>query len=158
MIGILGAMSVVLGVLENLLPSPIPGVRIGLANLPIMVMLYRGGVLPAFMVTILKISLVPILSGNIIFRLSLGVPSGVVAFIGMALCIVAFRRYISPFTVGIVGATLHMLTQLWVISHLYIKGLFATAIVGWYLLVALAAGIAIGAVTIIILERLPPLE
>ncbi len=156
LIGLFGAISVVLGIMENFIPLPVPGVRLGLANLPVMMMLYTGGAIPAMLVMILKISLVPLLSGNLIFRLSLSLPAGTAAFLGMLLCVLLLKRYNSAITTGVVGATMHMLTQLWVIDHLYIRGIFSTAIVGWFVLAALCTGILTGITASILINRLRP--
>lgn len=160
-IGLFGAVSVVLGVLENFIPLPIPGVRLGLANLGVMLMFYVGGarrfndgVMPAFGVMLLKICLVPLLSGNLFFRLSLSAPAGLVAFLAMCLLFKYLSRYVSPIGLGIAGASLHMLTQLYVINLFYIKGIFFSGIVGWFLLAATATGVLTGLVTAIVLHRI----
>ena len=155
-IGLLGAMSVVLGVMENFIPLPVPGVRLGLANLPVMVMLYTGGAVPAMLVMILKISLVPVLSGNLIFRLSLSLPAGTMAFLGMLICVLFLKRYSSAITTGTVGATLHMITQIWVIDHLYIKGIFSASIAGWFIIAALCTGILTGITATVLINRIVP--
>lgn len=153
-VGLFGAISIVLGVVENFIPLPVPGVRLGLANIGVMMMLYMGGIIPALMVMILKITLVPLLSGNIFFRLSLSVPSGVMAFIAMAVFVFALQRYSSAISVGVSGAVMHMITQLFVIDKLYIKGIFSTAIVGWFLLAAIVTGILTGIITHLAVQRI----
>ncbi|MDR0453182.1 MAG: Gx transporter family protein [Deferribacteraceae bacterium] len=154
MTGILGAISVVLGVMENFFPAPMPGVRLGLANLPVIMMLYTGGVIPAMLVMILKITLVPLFSGAFIFRLSLSLPSGAMAFLGMAICALFLKRYTSLITTGVAGAALHMLTQLWVIDRFYIYGLLSASITGWLIIVSLFTGILTGAGADILISRL----
>jgi heptaprenyl diphosphate synthase len=157
-IGLFGAIAVTFGVLENFLPTPLPGIRLGLANIPIMIMFYIGGVAPAFTVMLLKMTLVPILSGNIIFKLTLAVPSGTVAFLGMAVCFLMLTKYTTTITMGVIGAALHMLTQLWIINTLYIRGIFYTSIVGWYMLAALGTGILTGIITMSVLEKTKRLQ
>jgi heptaprenyl diphosphate synthase len=152
--GIFGTISVVLGVIENFLPMPITGVRLGLANLPVIVMLYIGGIIPALTVMTLKMTLVPLLSGNLIFRLSLSMPASVMAFIAMSFCVLFLRRYFSPITTGILGAVLHMITQLCVINWLYIRGILYTPIVGWLIIAALCTGILTGGFATILINRL----
>ena len=153
-VGLFGAISIVLGIVENFIPLPVPGLRLGLANLGVMMMLYIGGLVPAMMVMILKVTLVPLLSGNIFFRLSLSVPSGVMAFIAMAVFALILRKYSSAVSVGVAGAVFHMITQLYVIDKLYIKGIFSTAIVGWFLLAAVVTGILTGIITQLSVERI----
>jgi uncharacterized membrane protein len=103
---------------------------------------------------ILKICLVPLLSGNLFFRLSLGAPAGLVAFIGMFLVFRFLSRYTSSVGIGVVGAALHMLTQLYVINLFYIKGIFFSGAVGWFLIAATATGVLTGIVTMVSLKRI----
>lgn len=155
LIGLFGAVSVVLGIIENFLPMPLPGIRLGLANLGVMLMLYIGGAVPALIVMVLKIALVPLLSGNLIFRMSLSLPSGMAAYIGMFLCALLLSRMVSPVTTGVVGAMLHMITQLFVIDRLYIRGIFSSSLVGWFLLAAVLTGVLTGMITSMTLKQLP---
>ena len=157
-IGLFGAISVVLGFIENFIPLPVPGVRLGLANLGVMMMFYIGGTRPALIVMILKICLVPLLSGNIFFRLSLAGPSGIMAFIGMYLVFRFMSRYTSSVSMGVVGAVLHMLTQLFMIDAMgYINGIFNSGIVSWFLLAAAVTGILTGVITALTVSRISPL-
>ena len=152
LVGLLGATSVVLGILENFLPIPFPGVRLGLANLGPMIMLYTGGVRYAFAVMILKTILVPVFSGNPIFRLTLSVPSGLAAFLGMLISVYVLRKA-SAVSSGVLAATCHMLTQLWIIDKLYIRGIFDTAFLGWFMLVAAVTGLITGLITNLAVNR-----
>ncbi|MDR2870180.1 MAG: Gx transporter family protein [Deferribacteraceae bacterium] len=157
-VGLFGAVSVVLGVLENFIPLPIPGVRLGLANLGVMMMLYIAGIAPAAGVMLLKICLVSLLSGNLFFRLSLSAPAGLMALLGMCLLFKYLSRYVSAIGLGIAGAALHMLSQLYVINIFYIKGIFYSGIVGWFLLAATATGVLTGIVTAVTVTRLKSLQ
>ena len=58
-------MSIVLSMVEGLIPIPVPGVKLGLANIIILVMLYDFKTSEAFMVLMIRIFLVGILRGNI---------------------------------------------------------------------------------------------
>ena len=58
-------MSIVLSMVEGLIPIPVPGVKLGLANIIILVMLYDFKTSEAFMVLIIRIILVGLLRGNI---------------------------------------------------------------------------------------------
>lgn len=153
LVGLLAALGVVLGVVENFIPMPIPAVRLGLSNIPIMMMLYLSSYRSAFAVLILKSFLVPIFSGNLIFKLSLGLPSSLAAFIGMALVYRFLNGRATPISVGVTGAFLHMFVQLSVASQLYIKGLMGTSIVGVLLLIATVTGILTGLLTDRVVNR-----
>ena len=38
--GLMASCSIILGVIENFIPTPVPAIRLGLANVPIIIMLY----------------------------------------------------------------------------------------------------------------------
>ena len=66
----MASCSIILGVIENFIPTPVPAIRLGLANVPIIIMLYLAGSKYAFQVSFLKALIVPVLSANIIFKMS----------------------------------------------------------------------------------------
>lgn len=157
LIGIMAAFCVILGIVENFIPMPIPAIRLGLANVPIMVMLCISSTKNAFSILLLKSILVPLFSGNFIFKLSLGFPSSLMAFIGMVVVMQLFRGKVSSVSVSVTSACLHMFTQLTVANYLYINGLLGSSIVGILMLTASISGILTGLLTIKlvpILERL----
>ena len=41
--GLMASCSIILGVIENFIPTPVPAIRLGLANVPIIIMLYLAG-------------------------------------------------------------------------------------------------------------------
>lgn len=152
-VGLLAALSVVLAAVENCIPMPVPAVRLGLSNIPIMAALYLTNVKTAFAVLMLKVFLVPIFSGNFIFRLSIGLPSGMIAFIAMFLTMRIMGKKVSAISVSTVGAFFHMLIQLVVADILYIKGIFYSNITGVLLLIATVSGVITGLITIKITEH-----
>ncbi len=151
--GLLAAVSVVLGVVENFIPMPLPAIRLGLSNIPVMMTLYLSSARSAFAVLILKSFLVPVFSGNMIFKLSLGFPSGLAAFIAMYGVFRLAGNRVSPVSVGVAGAFAHMFVQLAVAGELYIKGLLSTNISGVLLLIATVTGVLTGILTDRIVNR-----
>ena len=66
LLGVLTAGAVIIGIIESFIPSiGIPGVKLGLANIVILVILYELGVLDAIIVNLLRVFLVGLLRGNI---------------------------------------------------------------------------------------------
>lgn len=63
-VGALSALAMALGYLESFVPIPIPGVRLGLANVPILVALARGDVRAATLVALVKVMATGLLFGN----------------------------------------------------------------------------------------------
>lgn len=153
-IGLMGAISVVLGVAENFIPMPIPAIRLGLANVPIMMMMYLSSMRAAFGLLLLKSFLVPIFAGNLFFKLSLGLPSSLAAFVAMFIVIKFLPKYSTPISAGVAGAFTHMFVQILVASQLYIGWLWtASYLVGVMLLIATVSGVLTGILTDRIISR-----
>ncbi|MGB0606562.1 MAG: Gx transporter family protein, partial [Candidatus Latescibacterota bacterium] len=64
-IGLLAAAAVVLFVFEGLAPRPLPWMKLGLGNLPVMLALMGYGPLAALTVSVLKLFIGGLLSGSL---------------------------------------------------------------------------------------------
>lgn len=108
------ALAVVLGYLENLMPlfnGTVPGLKIGLANVIILMILYIYGAKEALMVSILRVFLVSLISSGIFsvpFFFSLG---GALASI---LIMVLAKRYtkLSILGISVLGSIFHSMGQI----------------------------------------------
>ncbi|MDE7263639.1 MAG: Gx transporter family protein [Anaeroplasmataceae bacterium] len=109
-IAMLLAIAIVLNILESFIPVFVPGVKLGLANIIILIMLYEFKPTEALLVNLLRIILVGLLRGNILsptFLMSLS--GGVLSFLLMYL----FSRIkvFSPIGVSVIGAVSHAMGQ-----------------------------------------------
>lgn len=148
LIGVLSSGSIILAVVENFIPMPLPAVRLGLSNIPILVGFYISSTKIVFYVLVLKVLLVPIFMGNMLFRLSLTIPAGISAFLGMYIMIKILKDRVSPVSVGVVGAYCHMLMQLVVLNAFYIKGIIYTSLTGILMVTSVATGVFTGLITL----------
>lgn len=142
--GLMASCSIIFGVIENFIPTPVPAIRLGLSNVPILIMIYLAGSKYAFQVSFLKALIVPVLSANIIFKMSLSVPATFISFAAMAVIYHYFKNKLSIVTISVIGAVFHMATQLAVVSIFYVKGLIYTNIAGVLLLSATITGVLMG--------------
>lgn len=142
--GLMASISIILGVIENFIPTPFPAIRLGLSNVPILIMLYLAGANYAFLLAVLKSLIVPVFSANIIFKFSLSVPATMASFLAMFLVKKIFKERLSVVTVSVIGAAAHMITQVMIVSISYIKGLIYTNMAGILLLSAVITGILMG--------------
>ena len=149
------ALAMIFSYLEFLLPLPIPfpGIKLGFANLAIVVPLYLWGFFPALAISLLRIALVGITFGSLATILY----SLFGALLSLAVMAGLKKRNIFSVTgVSMAGGVCHNIGQL-AAAALIVKNsrLF------YYLPVLLAAGaltgFAIGAVSAQILKRLPTL-
>lgn len=140
-------MSIVLSMVEGLIPIPVPGVKLGLANIIILVMLYDFKTSEAFLVLIIRIFLVGILRGNIFqvpFFMSLC--GGLTSFIVMR--VFSLFKFFSIIGVSVIGSIFHCVGQI-VIAII----LLGTAQVVYYLPLIAILSTVTGVLTGIISKR-----
>ena len=113
LVGILTAATIVVGVLESFIPSVgIPGVKLGLANIMILIVLYELGILEAAFVNLARVFLVALFRGTI-FAMAFWM-SFAGAFLSLAVMIL-FYLFIKKFSiigVSVVGAIFHVIGQI----------------------------------------------
>lgn len=154
------ALGLTLNLLEtHLIPLglviPLPGARIGLANLVTVVVLCTES--PGFLwaVTLGRIFLASLLTGTFLslpFALSLG--GGIAALLVMGGVWRLAPGLFSPVGLSILGAAAHNCGQLLVL-HLLLPGTGVFAFLPWLLFLAIPAGWLNGFLAVKIIERLP---
>lgn len=132
----MAAVALGLTVLENAIPSPLPGVKPGLANIVTLIVLARYGWRAAAWVSLLRVVAGSLLFGNFLapgFFLSL---SGAICSLAvLALSLHLPQRWFGPVTDSILAAFAHIAGQmivvyLWLIPHsgiAYLIPVFAMA-------------------------------
>ena len=154
LVSVCTALAMVLAYVEVILPSmfsAVPGIKMGLPNIIVVFMLYRRGPAYAAIVSILRITLVSILFGNITaFMYSLA--GGVLSLLIMIL----LRRlsFLSTVGVSVAGGVAHNAGQI-----LMAMLLLDTAELGYYLVVLTVtgtiSGILIGLCGALLIKRIP---
>lgn len=128
----------ILSYVESQIPTliPIPGVKLGLANLAVIMALYLLNVKSAVVISLLRVLLVSMLFGNVM-SLSYSLAGAALSLTGMALLrkLPAF----STVSVSIAGGVLHNIGQIIVAALLTDKAIFIA-----YLPVLLVSGVAAG--------------
>ncbi len=132
----LAAFAIALHLAEAVLPSPLPGVKPGIANIVTLYVLHRYGLATAAWVSLLRVFAVSLLFGNFLsptFALSL---TGAIASLGMlALSMKLPSRHFGPISHSILAAFAHIggqlcIVRLWLIPHAglaYLVPIFAAA-------------------------------
>ena len=152
--GILIAVALILSYVESLIPAffAIPGIKLGLTNLVVILALYLIGWKSALVINILRIILVSVLFGN---SVSLIYSAAGAILSGAVMILLKHSGKFSMITVSIVGGVLHNVGQ--ILVAMLILG---TASVGWYLVIlwfsGIAAGAVIGIISALICKRLEP--
>ena len=138
--GILVALAMVLSFVESLipLPLPIPGIKLGLANLVTVSGLYLIGIPGTVLVTILRVVLVGFSFGNP-YSMIYGLSGSFLSLFVMALA--KKHRWFSAAGISVLGGVFHNLGQL-----IFASMVVQTAGVFVYLPALLAAGSAAGVI------------
>ena len=144
----LAAYAIGLHLFESIVPSPLPGVKPGIANIITLYVFYRFGFATAAWVSLLRVFASSLLLGQFLsptFALSL---SGAICSLAiLAVAIQLPKRWFGPVSLSIFAAFAHIAGQLivvrfWLILHAgvaYLIPIFATA--------ALVFGIINGLIT-----------
>ena len=143
-IGLLAAAAVVLFVFEGLAPRPLPWMKLGLGNLPVMLALMGYGPLAALAVSVLKLFIGGVLSGSLANpAFFIGAGAGMCSWLIMSAARVLGRSIFSAVGLGIWGAVTHQLAQL-ALAYIYIGQWGMWTLLPVALLGGLISGILIG--------------
>ena len=106
-LGLFTAFAMILSFVESQIPMVIPGIKMGLPNIAIIVILYKFGVKEAFIVSLLRVLLTGLLFTNEITMLY-GLAGATLSFIVMLL----MKKSFNIVTVSIVGGVCHNIGQI----------------------------------------------
>ncbi len=129
-IALLAAYAVGLHGFERLLPTPIPWLRLGLANLITLITLLLYGMRPALMVTLIRVILASLFAGTFLgpsFILSLG--GGLASTFAMGFALFAAEGLFSPVGLSIIGALFHNIAQLFLAYFLFVQRIEAILLI-----------------------------
>lgn len=152
-LGLLTTVALILSYVEALLPpiwAAVPGIKIGLPNIIIVLLLYKSGFRTAVTVSLIRVCLVALLFGSTM-TFAYSVAGAALSLTLMAL----FKRLnlFSPVGVSVVGGVTHNLGQI-----LVAIALFNTVQIGYYMIVLAVtgtiAGVFIGLAGSFMLKRL----
>jgi len=150
------ALAVSIHLIEAGIPSPIPGVKPGLANVITLFVLLRHGIAAAAWVTVLRVSASGVLLGTLFGpSFILGTAGAAAAMMILALVHTVAGRWLGPVGYAVPAALAHTTAQIGVAAWLFVPhpGIWRLAPI--LLGAALAAGILTGIITAAINARLP---
>ncbi len=153
-LGMLTALALVLSYVESLLPpvwSSVPGIKVGLPNIVIIILLYKLGLKEAIIVSIIRVLFSSFLLFGNVTTLFYSLAGAVLSLALMTIC--KKLNIFSTVGVSIVGGISHNLGQV-----LVAIALFSTAQLGYYMIVltitGTVAGVFIGVLGSLALKRL----
>ena len=137
--GIFAGLAIIIAVIERMIPMPMlpPGVKLGLANVIIVMMIYAYNPKAAFAVAILRILIVGLLFGNPMM-IAYSLSGGVVSFVAMF-----FAKKANVFGVvgvSVFGGVFHGIAQITVAALL----VWDIRLIGAYAPILIIAGVLTG--------------
>lgn len=117
-LSILVALAIIFSILENFLPQPLPGVKLGLANLVGVIVLLRFGVKDLWLVSILRVVLTNLLLGGLLSYGFVFAISGTVAACSIA-TLLYYSKNASVYSISAYMAIFHIIAQIIMVSIMY---------------------------------------
>lgn len=152
LMGVLTAGAIVIAILESFIPSiGIPGIKLGLANIVILIILYEIGILEAVIVDLLRVLLVGLLRGTFASMGFLMSVTGVVFSLGIMILLYLLIKKFSIIGVSVVGSVFHVFGQILIAIIIMGSGyvLFYLPIIG---ISAIITGVLVGIVAQLIIR------
>lgn len=155
-VAVLAAYALALHGFEYLLPTPIPWLRLGLANIITLVALSLYGFSTAMSVTLIRVILASIFTGTFLgpaFLLSFS--GGVSSTAAMGLVLVAQKNLFGPVGLSLIGALFHNIAQLTLAYFLFIQRIEAIVIISPIVIfIGVLTGFANGVVADILIKNI----
>ncbi len=153
---ILISLALVLALAERWIPLqlivPVPGIKLGLANIVTLFALMRLRPVDALVILVVRSSVVGAISGITTFLFSL--VGGLLALAGMWLLSRAASRFVSVIGISLAGAALHNIGQVLVASLLLSEPLLIATYLPLLLLTGLATGLLTGVAALPVIRQI----
>ena len=144
LIAVLTAATVVIGIVESFIPSiGIPGIKLGLANIMILVTLYELGIVEAVFVDFVRVILVSLIRGSFLsmgFVMSL---TGAALSLGIMILFYVLIRKFSIIGVSVIGSIFHVTGQI-LVAMLYLGKPYVLYYLPFIGLSAIITGVLVG--------------
>jgi heptaprenyl diphosphate synthase len=150
----LAALAIGLHLIEAVVPSPLPGVKPGIANIVTLYVLYRFDFATAAWVSLLRVFASSLLFGNFLsptFALSLS--GAVLSLLILGLAQYLPKRYFGPVSLSIFAAFAHMLGQLLLVRFWLIPHAGVAYLIPIFMVAALFFGLLNGLITSALLKK-----
>ena len=152
LLGVLTAGAIVIAILESFIPSiGIPGVKLGLANIVILVTLYELGIWEAASINLLRVLVVGLVRGTFLsmgFLMSL---TGCILSLGIMILFYLLLKWFSIVGVSVIGAIFHVSGQI-LIAMVYLGTAYIVLYLPVIAISAIITGVFVGIIARIIIK------
>jgi heptaprenyl diphosphate synthase len=152
-LSLISSFALILGLLESYFPMPIPvpGAKLGLSNIAVLIVIYFFGYKEALIVAAFKSLLLMIVTGNVSAFLFSFV-AAIVSCFAMIICHKYFSKHLSVVSVSVVGACFHNFAQVCVAAFI-LKSFYIFSYLPILLIVSLFTGYIVGFPVQILVKR-----
>ena len=144
LLGVLTAGAIVIAILESFIPSiGIPGVKLGLANIVILIILYELGIVEAISVNLLRVLVVGLVRGTFLgmgFFMSL---TGAVFSLSIMILFHLLIKKFSVIGVSVIGSIFHVGGQI-LIAMIYLGSAYIVLYLPVLAISAIITGVFVG--------------
>ena len=144
LLGVLLAVTIVIAILESFIPSfTIPGIKLGLANIVILVTLYEVGILEAVFINLVRVLVVSLVRGTFFsmgFFMSL---TGAFLSLGVMILFHLVIKKFSIIGVSVIGSLFHVIGQI-LIAMIYMGSVYVVYYLPIIGISAVITGILVG--------------
>ena len=152
LLGVLTAGAIVIAILESFIPSiGIPGVKLGLANIVVLVILYELGIVEAIIVNLLRVIVVGLVRGTFLgmgFLMSL---TGAVLSLAIMILFYLLIKKFSIIGVSVIGSIFHVTGQI-LIAMLYLGTAYIVLYLPVIAISAIITGVFVGIIAQLIIR------
>ena len=148
------ALAVTLNIVENVIPifqGIVPGVKLGLANIMILVILYELGILDAIIVNVLRVVVVGLVRGSIFsmgFLMSL---TGAIFSLGIMILFYVLIKKFSIIGVSVIGSLFHVTGQV-LIAMIFLGSAYVILYLPIIAISAIITGVFVGITAMLIIK------
>ena len=152
LLGVITAATIVIAIAESFIPSiGIPGVKLGLANIMILITLYELGILEALGISIVRVRVVSLVRGTFLsmgFLMSL---TGAAFSLGIMILLYLVIKQFSIIGVSVVGSLFHVFGQM-LIASIYLGTTFVIYYLPIVSISAIITGVLVGVIAKLIIN------
>ena len=152
LLGILTAAAIVIAILESFIPSiGIPGVKLGLTNIVILIILYELGIVEAVIVNVLRVIVVGLVRGTFLsmgFLMSL---TGCALSLGIMIVFYVLIKKFSIIGVSVIGSVFHVTGQI-LIAMIFLGTAYIVLYLPIIAISAIITGVFVGIVAKLIIK------
>ena len=152
LLAMLTASAIVIAIAESFIPSiGIPGIKLGLANIVILITLYEVGILEAVFIDIIRVFIVSLVRGTFLsMSFFMSLTGACFSLIIMILLYLIIKKF-SIIGVSVAGAIFHVFGQV-LIAMIYLDNAYIFYYLPFIALISIVTGVFVGIIAKLVIR------